>query len=97
MMPIVRSLLPATAILLGLISAPAAADYPDRPVRVVVGFGPGSSADVSARVLSEELSGILGSGSLSRTGQAPAATRPRSGSSRRTQTATPCSWARWPT
>jgi tripartite-type tricarboxylate transporter receptor subunit TctC len=60
MMPIVRSLLPATAILLGLISAPAAADYPDRPVRVVVGFGPGSSADVSARVLSEELSGILG-------------------------------------
>jgi tripartite-type tricarboxylate transporter receptor subunit TctC len=60
MMPIVRSLLPATAILLSLISAPAAADYPDRPVRVVVGFGPGSSADVSARVLSEELSGILG-------------------------------------
>jgi tripartite-type tricarboxylate transporter receptor subunit TctC len=29
-------------------------------VRVVVGFGPGSSADVSARVLSEELSGTLG-------------------------------------
>jgi tripartite-type tricarboxylate transporter receptor subunit TctC len=60
MMPIVRPLLAATAILLGLASTTAAADYPDRPVRVVVGFGPGSSADVSARVVSEAMSGILG-------------------------------------
>jgi tripartite-type tricarboxylate transporter receptor subunit TctC len=60
MMPIVRPLLAATTVLLGLISTAAAADYPDRPVRVVVGFGPGSSADVSARVVSEALSAILG-------------------------------------
>jgi tripartite-type tricarboxylate transporter receptor subunit TctC len=61
MIPIVRSLLALamTTPLLGLVSFTAAA-YPDRPVRVIVGFAPGSSADVSARVVSEELSRILG-------------------------------------
>jgi tripartite-type tricarboxylate transporter receptor subunit TctC len=39
---------------------PAAADYPDRPVRIVVGFSPGASADVAARLLAEELSRIVG-------------------------------------
>jgi len=62
MISTVRSLLAlALAMTLpGLASTAAAADYPDRPVRVIVGFGPGSSADVSARVVSEELSRILG-------------------------------------
>jgi len=32
------------------------ADYPERPVRIVVGFGPGSAADVAARIVAEELS-----------------------------------------
>jgi tripartite-type tricarboxylate transporter receptor subunit TctC len=62
MIQIVRSLL-ALAVamaLVGFVPTSATADYPERPVRVIVGFGPGSSADVSARVVSEELSRILG-------------------------------------
>jgi len=37
-----------------------AQDYPARPVRIMVGFGPGSSADITARALSVRLSQILG-------------------------------------
>jgi len=36
------------------------ADYPERPVRIVVGFGPGSAADVAARIVGEELSRTIG-------------------------------------
>jgi len=62
MIPIVRSLLAlaAATAFAGLVPTNATADYPERPVRIIVGFGPGSSADVSARVVSEELSRILG-------------------------------------
>jgi tripartite-type tricarboxylate transporter receptor subunit TctC len=38
----------------------ASADYPERPVRVVVGFSPGASSDVAARIVAEELSRSLG-------------------------------------
>lgn len=38
----------------------AAQDYPNRPVRIVVGFIPGSSADITARVLGNRMSQILG-------------------------------------
>ena len=44
-------------------SSPAplrAQDYPTRPVRVVVGFGPGASGDIAARVLSQRLGQVLG-------------------------------------
>jgi tripartite-type tricarboxylate transporter receptor subunit TctC len=34
--------------------------YPARPVRIIVGFGPGSSVDVTARLLGRKLSEILG-------------------------------------
>ena len=37
-----------------------AQDYPARPVRIMVGFGPGSSADITARALSARLSQTLG-------------------------------------
>ena len=61
MIPIARSLLAlaVATVLFGLVPAQVDA-YPDRPVRVIVGFGPGSSADVSARVVSEELSRTMG-------------------------------------
>src|SRR5215467_3102380 len=39
---------------LGL-AAQAADDYPARPVRIVVGFGPGATIDVTARVLTPKL------------------------------------------
>jgi tripartite-type tricarboxylate transporter receptor subunit TctC len=49
-------------LLSGLLAAtPARADdYPSRPVRIVVGFIPGSAADITARVLGNELGKLLG-------------------------------------
>src|SRR5215813_4591710 len=41
-------------------SAARAEDYPARPVRIIVGFGPGSSADITGRVLAQRLSQVLG-------------------------------------
>ncbi len=38
----------------------SAQDYPARPVRIMVGFGPGSSADITARALGQRMSQILG-------------------------------------
>jgi tripartite-type tricarboxylate transporter receptor subunit TctC len=38
----------------------AQADYPSRPVRIVVGFGPGSAADLTARVVAQALSQTMG-------------------------------------
>lgn len=38
----------------------AAADYPSKPVTLVVGFPPGGSTDVVARILAEHMTGTLG-------------------------------------
>jgi tripartite-type tricarboxylate transporter receptor subunit TctC len=40
--------------------APAATDFPTRPVRIVIGFGPGSTADVLARIVGQRLAKTLG-------------------------------------
>ena len=40
--------------------AQAQSDYPNKPVRLIVGFTPGSSADITARVLGNKMSQILG-------------------------------------
>ena len=40
--------------------AARADDYPVRPIRVIVGFGPGSGADITARVLGNRMGQILG-------------------------------------
>ena len=51
----------ATLAVLAL--APAAraeSAYPDRPVKVVIGFGPGSGTDIMARLMAEELRVALG-------------------------------------
>jgi tripartite-type tricarboxylate transporter receptor subunit TctC len=37
-----------------------AANYPDRPVTVVVGFPPGGASDILARILTDKLSNLLG-------------------------------------
>ena len=48
-------------LMLGLQTAALAEDaYPSRPVRIVVGFGPGSAADLTARVLAQRLSTTMG-------------------------------------
>jgi tripartite-type tricarboxylate transporter receptor subunit TctC len=38
----------------------SAEDYPSRPVRVMVGFSPGTTADITARVVGQRLGQILG-------------------------------------
>ena len=53
--------LAAIAIAAGFIGPCAAADdYPARPVRVIVGFGPGSTADYSARIVGQKLNQKFG-------------------------------------
>jgi tripartite-type tricarboxylate transporter receptor subunit TctC len=37
-----------------------AQDYPNRPVRIVIGFGPGSVADITARVIGNRIGQALG-------------------------------------
>jgi len=48
------------AVLSAASAARAQSDYPNRPIRFVVGFIPGSSADITARVLGNRMSQILG-------------------------------------
>ena len=41
-------------------AAPARADWPDKPIRVIVTFAPGGAADIWARIIAEHLSKALG-------------------------------------
>src|SRR5438552_8074955 len=60
--PVRRRCLGAAAILTCIVSftAPATAEWPDRPVRVVVPFAAGGAADVIARLFSESLGTVFG-------------------------------------
>ena len=48
------------AILFGLISAAAHAQYPSRPIHLIVPIPPGGAPDIAARVLAEKLSQSMG-------------------------------------
>ena len=53
----------AVAVLTAFACVPAAlaqADYPNKPIRLIVGFPPGSSADIAARVVGSRMSALLG-------------------------------------
>jgi tripartite-type tricarboxylate transporter receptor subunit TctC len=41
-------------------SIAVAEDYPARPVRIIIGFGPGASGDVAARVLAQKFGTLFG-------------------------------------
>jgi tripartite-type tricarboxylate transporter receptor subunit TctC len=57
----VLSLCFGLALMLALPTAGVAQDrYPSRPVRIVVGFGPGAAADLTARVIGQRLSQTMG-------------------------------------
>src|SRR5437763_865612 len=45
-----------------LLSAPVAAqsNYPDKPIRIMVGFTPGSATDVTARLFAQKLTDVIG-------------------------------------
>lgn len=59
-MPVLR-LLFGLALTFALPVAGQAQDrYPSRPVRIVVGFGPGAAADLTARVIGQRLSQTMG-------------------------------------
>src|SRR5688500_14827246 len=53
-----RTLVMAAALVLAATNA--AGQYPNKPIRLVVGFAPGGAADTVARALSEPLGRILG-------------------------------------
>jgi tripartite-type tricarboxylate transporter receptor subunit TctC len=51
----------AVAVALGLVLSPAVAqDYPSRPVKILVGFGPGGLGDIVTRSVAQKLSTQLG-------------------------------------
>jgi tripartite-type tricarboxylate transporter receptor subunit TctC len=53
----------AAAALFALVCAAAvgtAADYPNRPITLVVGFPPGGASDILARILTDKLGSLLG-------------------------------------
>ena len=58
-MKLLRSLMPL-ALLAALASAPALAEYPERPVRLVVPFPAGGPSDTAARIVSQALTKSLG-------------------------------------
>src|SRR5437773_6141954 len=59
-MAAVLQLLLAAMLLLGIVPAATAQGYPNRPVRVVVGFPAGGPTDVIARMVAQKLSDTLG-------------------------------------
>ena len=60
-MPAIALIRPLIAAVLLLLAATASAAFPDKPVRIVVGFAPGGS-DISARVIAQKLSELWGQG-----------------------------------
>jgi tripartite-type tricarboxylate transporter receptor subunit TctC len=52
----------ATVVLAAILAAQSAQaqDYPNRPVHVIVGFTPGTAADITARVVGQRMSTALG-------------------------------------
>src|SRR5437660_11797509 len=55
-----RSLGAALLLLAGIFTAPAAAEYPDKPIRLIVPQAAGSATDTVARILGAELGKELG-------------------------------------
>ena len=64
-MPSRRSLIAAVVasaatLVGGGVFAQSAADYPNRPIKLIVGFAPGGSTDIVARIVAQKLGEKLG-------------------------------------
>ena len=58
-----KRLIRASAVALAFLGTAAianAADYPERPVTIVVGFPPGGASDIMARIVADKLGSLLG-------------------------------------
>lgn len=44
----------------GVVAQSPAANYPDRPIKIIVPFAPGGSTDILARVIGQKLTEIWG-------------------------------------
>ncbi len=51
-----RAIAASVAVSAGLAAAPALASFPDKPVRMIVGFPPGGGTDIVARIFADRLS-----------------------------------------
>lgn len=58
--PSIAAALVLTALAATFAARARAADYPTRPVHIIIGFGPGSVADTPARLLAQKLTDALG-------------------------------------
>ena len=50
-----KNILSAAALAVAALALPVHAQYPERPVKIIVPFGPGGFTDVAARILQKEL------------------------------------------
>lgn len=57
--PVTTTMALVSMLVLGLFTA-AAQDYPNRPIKIVVGFAPGGGVDTVARLIGQEMSKSLG-------------------------------------
>jgi tripartite-type tricarboxylate transporter receptor subunit TctC len=55
-----RIVVGALALFAGIVGAQAQSDFPNKPIHLVVGFTPGSVADITARVLGNKMGQLLG-------------------------------------
>jgi tripartite-type tricarboxylate transporter receptor subunit TctC len=53
-------LMTAAALAIALGAASRAAEFPERPVRIIVGFGAGGASDIAARVIANKMGEALG-------------------------------------
>src|SRR5205085_2495993 len=49
-----------SAIALLAMASPAAAEYPDRPIKIIAPYAPGGNIDLTARIVADKLKDVLG-------------------------------------
>ena len=55
-----RFLLLSLPVLALAVAAPAAAEFPERPIRIMAPYAPGGNIDVTSRIIADKLKDVLG-------------------------------------